>query len=102
VAPEDVGLARAEACAVKGGSPAENAVALRGVLAGKQGPLRDIVLLNSAAALVAADIAAGLAEGVSLAAATIDGGAAARALDRFVEVSNSFGEQPAHGSTGSP
>ena len=92
VVPEDVGLARAKGRAVKGGCPEENAAALRGVLAGKGGALRDIVLLNSAAALAAADIAAGLAEGVSLAAAAIDNGAAARALERFVEVSNSFGE----------
>jgi len=91
VAPEDVGLARAEG-GVKGGSPAENAAALRGVLAGQGGSLRDIVLLNSAAALVAADIAGALAEGVSLAAAAIDSGAAACALERFVEVTNSFGE----------
>jgi anthranilate phosphoribosyltransferase len=92
VAPEDVGLARAEGCTVKGGSPEENAAALRAVLDGRRGPLRDIVLLNSAAALLAADIAAGLAEGVTLAAAAIDGGAAARAVERFVEVTNSFGE----------
>ena len=91
VAPEDVGLAPADGLAVKGGSPAENAAALVTVLAGQRGHLRDIVLLNSAAALVAADIAGSLGEGVSLAAAAIDGGAAARALERFVEVSNSFG-----------
>jgi len=91
VAPEDVGLGRAEGCTVKGGSPEENAAALRAVLAGERGAQRDIVLLNSAAALVAADIAAHLAEGVSLAAAAIDSGAAARALERFVDVSNSFG-----------
>ncbi len=92
VTPEEVGLAAAVRQAVKGGSPAENAAALRAVLGGQRGPLRDIVLLNSAAALVAADIAASLTEGVTLAAAAIDGGAASRALERFVEVSNSFGE----------
>jgi anthranilate phosphoribosyltransferase len=90
VTPEDVGLPRADARAVKGGSPAENAAAMRAVLAGQRGPLRDIVLLNSAAALLAADIVATLVEGVSLAAAAIDSGAAARALERFVEVTNSF------------
>jgi anthranilate phosphoribosyltransferase len=63
---------------------------MRAVLAGQRGSLRDIVLLNSAAALLAADIAATLAEGVSLAAAAIDSGAAAHALARFVEVTNSF------------
>jgi anthranilate phosphoribosyltransferase len=55
-----------------------------------QRSLRDIAL--NSAALLAADIVAGLAEGVTVAAAAIDRGAAARALDRFVEVSNSFGE----------
>jgi anthranilate phosphoribosyltransferase len=64
---------------------------MRTVLAGQRGPLRDIVLLNSAAALVAADIAATLGEGVSLAAAAIDSGAALAKLDSFVEVTNSFG-----------
>jgi anthranilate phosphoribosyltransferase len=92
VTPDEVGLSRAEGRTVKGGSPAENAAALRAVLGGQRGPLRDIVLLNSAAALLAADIAANLGEGVSLAAAAIDSGAAARALERFVEVSNSFGD----------
>jgi anthranilate phosphoribosyltransferase len=81
VAPEDVGLTRVDCGAVKGGSPDDNAAALRTVLDGQRGPLRDIVLLNSAAALLAADIVAGLAEGVTVAAAAIDSGAAARALD---------------------
>ena len=94
VAPEDVGLSRADARAVKGGSPAENAAAMRAVLAGQRGPLRDIVLLNSAAALLAADIAATLAEGVSLAAAAIDSGAALAKLDRFVQITCSFEAQP--------
>jgi anthranilate phosphoribosyltransferase len=92
VAPEDVGLSHAQGRTVKGGSPEENATALRAVLGGQRGPLRDIVLLNSAAGLVAADIAAHLAKGVSLAAAAIDSGAATRSLERFVEVSNSFGQ----------
>ena len=60
VAPEDVGPARADSCTVKGGTPAENAAAMRGVLGGERGALRDVVLLNAAAALVAADIAADL------------------------------------------
>ena len=91
VTPEDVGLRPAIGQAVKGGSPEENATAMRGVFGGEQGPLRDIVLLNSAAALVAADKAATLAEGVTLAAQAIDSGAAGEKLDRFVEVTVSFG-----------
>jgi anthranilate phosphoribosyltransferase len=91
VTPEEVGLRRAIGQAVKGGSPEENAAAMRAVLGGEQGPLRDIVLLNSAAALVAADKAANLAEGVPLAAQAIDSGAAGEKLDRFIEVTTRFG-----------
>jgi len=54
-------------------------------------PVRDIVLLKSAAAVVAADKAASLTEGVTLAAQTIDSGAAGKKLDRFIEVTASFG-----------
>ena len=86
-----MGLRQASGQAVKGGSPEENAAAVRAVFSGEQGPLRDIVLLNSAAALVAADKVATLAEGVPLAAQAIDGGAAGEKLARFIEVTTSFG-----------
>jgi len=91
VTPEEVGLRQASGQAVKGGSPQENAAAIRAVFGGEPGPLRDIVLLNSAAALVAADKVATLAEGVSLAAQAIDSSAAGEKLDRFIEVTASFG-----------
>jgi anthranilate phosphoribosyltransferase len=91
VRPEEVGLRQASGQAVKGGSPEENAAAMRAVFGGEQGPLRDIVLLNSAAALVAADKAASLTEGVTLAAQTIDSGAAREKLGRFIEETTSFG-----------
>ncbi|KPK47838.1 MAG: anthranilate phosphoribosyltransferase [Dehalococcoidia bacterium SM23_28_2] len=91
VTPEEVGLRQASGQAVKGGSPEENAAAMRAVFGGEQGPLRDIVLLNSAAALAAADKAATLAEGVPLAAQAIDSGAAGEKLERFIEVTTSFG-----------
>jgi anthranilate phosphoribosyltransferase len=91
VTPEEVGLRPASGQAVKGGSPQENAAAIRAVFSGEPGPLRDIVLLNSAAALVAVDKVASLAEGVTLAAQAIDSGAAGEKLDRFIEVTVSFG-----------
>jgi anthranilate phosphoribosyltransferase len=91
VTPEEVGLRPASGQAVKGGSPQENAAAIRAVFGGEPGPLRDIVLLNSAAALVAADKVATLAEGVHLATQAIDSGAAREKLGRFIEVSTSFG-----------
>jgi anthranilate phosphoribosyltransferase len=86
VSPEELGLATAPLEAVKGGTPEENASKLRSVLAGERGPLRDIVALNAAAALVAADIAPDLKAGVQLAAETIDSGAAKARLETFLRV----------------
>lgn len=76
VAPEDAGLPRHPFAAILGGTPAENAAAFRALLDGAQSAYRDAVLLNAAAALLIAGRAAGLAEGVQLAAASIDSGAA--------------------------
>jgi anthranilate phosphoribosyltransferase len=90
VSAEDVGLSPAPNEAVRGGGPEENAAALRGVLGGKAGPLRDITLLNAAAALVAADLAGDLKDGVARAARAIDSGAAREKLDAFVRLTGSF------------
>ncbi len=83
VAPEDAGLRRAPAAALRGGDPAENAAALTALLQGAPGPYRDVVLLNAAAALVVADRAADLREGAAIAARAIDTGAAAAVLDKL-------------------
>ena len=83
VTPEDAGLARAPIAAIRGGEPAQNAAALLALLQGEVGPYRDTVLMNTGAALVVAGKAANLAEGVVLAARTIDGGRALAALDRL-------------------
>lgn len=88
VAPEDAGLDRAEAAALKGGDAEENARALRDLLDGKAGPYRDIVVLNAAAALMVAEEANTLLEGAKKAAAAIDSGEAAKALDALVAASN--------------
>ncbi|MDP2674105.1 MAG: anthranilate phosphoribosyltransferase, partial [Dehalococcoidia bacterium] len=90
VSPEEVGLAPAPNEAVRGGSPEENAAALRGVLDGTPGPLRDITLLNAAAALVAADLAGDLKDGVARAARAVDSGAAREKLDAFVALTGSL------------
>ena len=90
VTPQEVGLALSDATSVAGGTPEENAAALREVLAGRPGPRRDIVLLNAAAGLVALERAAALAEGVAQAGRAIDSGAARERLERFVAVTNSF------------
>jgi len=84
--PEEAGLACARLDDLIGGDAAENAAAIRETLAGAQGPLRDIVLLNAGAALVVADKAATLREGVQLAAKAIDGGAATAALERLASI----------------
>jgi anthranilate phosphoribosyltransferase len=88
VSPEDAGLPRARLADLAGGDAIVNAAALRDVLAGKKSAYRDIVLLNTAAALMVADRAATLAEGVALAADAIDNGGAARALAALVEISH--------------
>ncbi len=88
VDPAALGLAPARAEQLTGGEPDENAAAARRVLAGERGPHRDIVLLNAAAALVVAGRAADLSEGLSLAAASVDDGAAVACLEALVRESN--------------
>ena len=88
VTPEAVGLPRAAPADLAGGDPAFNAEAIRALLAGAPGPYRDIVLLNTAAALLVADKIETLGEGVALAAASIDDGRAAQALARLVDATN--------------
>ena len=89
VTPEEAGLERADADALKGGEPPENADITRAILAGEKGPKRDIVLLNAAAALIAANKVENLREGVGQAASAIDSGKAAGVLAHLVEVSHS-------------
>jgi anthranilate phosphoribosyltransferase len=89
VTPEDGGLARVDAAALKGGDAQANAAALRGVLEGKPSAYRDVALLNAAAALIVADRASNLRDGVGLASAALDSGAAADRLRRLVDISNS-------------
>jgi anthranilate phosphoribosyltransferase len=86
VTPEAVGLPRAALAELTGGTPAENAVALRDLLKGKPGPYRDIVLLNSAASFLVGEVVETLREGVELAAKVIDDGRAQAALDKLVEI----------------
>jgi anthranilate phosphoribosyltransferase len=86
VTPEAVGLPRAALADLVGGDPQHNAAALRGLLDGQPGAYRDIVLLNTAAALLVADRVETLREGVELAGQVIDDGRARAALDKLVEV----------------
>jgi anthranilate phosphoribosyltransferase len=83
VVATELGLAAAPLSALAGGTPADNAAAVEAVLAGETGPRRDVVLLNAAAALMVADRVAKLGEGITMAAATIDSGAATALLARL-------------------
>jgi len=80
VDPEEFGMTRARLEDISGGDAADNAAIVREVLAGKKSPRRDVVLLNSAAALVAAGRVDHLADGIPVAAQSIDSGAAAAKL----------------------
>ena len=86
--PTALGLEAAAPHDLTGGDAAHNAQVVRDVVEGKPGPVRDIVVLNAAAALVVADRAADLRQGAELAAAVIDDGRAARALETLVRVTN--------------
>jgi len=88
VAPEDFGLRRAPLEEITGGDAAANANIIREILQGKKSAKRDVVLLNAAAALVAAGRTDRMAEGLPLAANSIDSGAAARKLEALVEFTN--------------
>ena len=82
ITPEDAGLKRSSLSALKGGTAEENGRAIRDVFAGAKNAFRDIVLLNAGAALVVADKARSIAEGVAIAAEALDNGGAAASLEQ--------------------
>jgi anthranilate phosphoribosyltransferase len=90
--PSDVGLPKASPEQLRGGDAAENARIARAVLDGAPGPARDIVLLNAGASLLIAGAAATIDEGIRAAAAALDDGRAATALQRLAALSNAAAE----------
>ena len=84
VTPEESGLSRAPLEAITGGDAAENAAIVQKVLSGEKSPRRDVVLMNAAAALVAAGKADVMNEAIPFAARSIDSGAALSKLDALV------------------
>jgi anthranilate phosphoribosyltransferase len=84
ITPEEVGIARSTLADIAGGDGAANAILVRAVLEGEHGPRRDIVLLNAAAALLAAGAVDDLAGGVVRARESIDSGRAIDVLERLV------------------
>jgi anthranilate phosphoribosyltransferase len=80
VVPEDFGVSRAPIDSIRGGTPMDNATTIRYIFAGKNGPQRDIVVVNAAAALVAAKVAPNFLDGVRLATEALNSGAAREKL----------------------
>ncbi|TNF79381.1 MAG: anthranilate phosphoribosyltransferase [Acidobacteria bacterium] len=89
--PEELGLERVEPAKLEGGSPEANAAAMRELLAGAEGPLTDITLLNAGAAIWVGGGADDLATGLARARETWRSGAAARKLEQLVELSRGSG-----------
>jgi anthranilate phosphoribosyltransferase len=89
--PDDTGFEWIPLSTVKTGNKEENAERLRGVLTGKPGPDRSYTLANAGAALVAANKASSVKEGVEIAREAVDSGAAAKVLDAYVAATQSFG-----------
>jgi anthranilate phosphoribosyltransferase len=86
--PRAVGIDPAPLAAVRGDDAQTNASIIRAVLDGEQSPRRDVVLLNTAAVLVAADRVPALRDGIGVAAESIDSGAARTALEQLIRVSH--------------
>src|SRR5579872_6060136 len=89
VTPEEFGFVRASLQAISGGDASDNAAIIHEILEGKKSPCRDVVLLNAAAALVAAARADHIQDALPLAAQSLDSGAARRKLEAMVRFTNS-------------
>jgi anthranilate phosphoribosyltransferase len=89
VTPEALGFRRAAQVDIRGGSAKENAQIIRGILKGEKGPRRDVVLLNAAAAFVAAGLDPDFQAGTRRAAEAIDSGQAAQKLEALIGFSRS-------------
>ncbi len=87
--PSDYGMSRAPASELRGGSAAENARITVAVLEGLTGPMRDVIVINSAAGAIACGLAGDFPTAIALMSESIDRGSAGKALKGLVEVSNS-------------
>jgi anthranilate phosphoribosyltransferase len=90
VRPQDVGIEPAEVEQIAGGSPEENAAIVTRVLEGENGPARDVVMLNAAAAIMVGGAASDLAAGMDRAREAIDSGAARDVLRRLIDLTGQF------------
>ncbi|TMB74610.1 MAG: anthranilate phosphoribosyltransferase [Deltaproteobacteria bacterium] len=88
IEPEPLGLKKCRLEDLRGGNAEASAAIVRGVLRGDKGPARDVVLLNSGAALYVSGTAATIAEGLRLAAESIDSGKARQKLEQLIQMTN--------------
>lgn len=88
VTPEEFGFARCKKEDLVGGTAEENAQISKDILSGKKGPCRDTVLMNAGAALYISGKAGSIADGIKLAAETIDSGKAMATLEAYIAASN--------------
>ena len=88
IQPEDFGMRKVSRDEIRGGNRKENAHILRSILEGERGARREIVLLNAAACLVAADMAEDLKEGIEMASESIDSGKAKEKLEMLISLTN--------------
>ncbi len=88
IEPEQFGLKRCRLEELHGGNAAQSAIIVRGILDGKKSPARDVVLLNSGAALYVSGSAATIADGIRLAEKSIDSTKARQKLEQLVEMTN--------------
>jgi anthranilate phosphoribosyltransferase len=91
ITPTEFGLQLASPESLKGGSVKDNAELLRGILSGKQGPQRDIVLMNTAAALIAGDKVTAFGDGIIMAGVAIDSGRALQKVEELIKFSQNAG-----------
>src|SRR5262249_23757815 len=87
IAPEDAGLSRVRMGDLQGGTATEHAQALKALFGGQDGAYRDIVLLNSAGALMVAGLAEDIVSGMDLARRALDSGAAKAKLEHLIAAS---------------
>ncbi len=88
----DTGMPKREIEEIRGGTKEENAATMRRLFQGEQGPVRDYVVVNSAATLLAAEAVTSLNEGIALAQKVIDSGAAMSKLEALAELSTRLGQ----------
>jgi len=91
ISPEQFFIERAKPADLLGGNPEENAQITRNILNGEKGPKRNVVLINAAAALVAAGQAEDLKQGIRMAETAIDDGDAARKMEALIKYSQENG-----------